>query len=59
MKPMSPSAAHGRLKTIAIKSSHKGLLHEDLGVPQGENIPAAKLREARNSADPAVRKRAV
>lgn len=25
---------------------HKGALHEDLGVPQGEKIPAAKLAAA-------------
>ncbi len=43
---------------IKIKKSHKGLLHKDLGVPEGEKIPAAKLESAKNSKDPAVRKRA-
>jgi len=44
--------------SIKIKPSHKGLLHKDLGVPQGEKIPAAKLAKAKNSSNPAVRKRA-
>jgi len=44
--------------TIKIKASHKGLLHKGLGVPQGEKIPAKKLAQAKNSKNPAVRKRA-
>lgn len=44
--------------TIKIKPSHKGLLHKDLGVPEGEKIPAAKLAKAKKSSDPAERKRA-
>lgn len=43
---------------IHIKPSHKGLLHEDMGVPAGDKIPAAKLAKAKDSSDPAVRKRA-
>ena len=43
---------------INIKPSHKGMLHRDLGVPQGQPIPAAKLASAKNSLNPAVRKRA-
>lgn len=43
---------------IHIKASHKGLLHKNLGVPAGKPIPAAKLAKAKNSSDPAVRKRA-
>lgn len=43
---------------IKIKKSHKGLLHKDLGVPEGEPIPAGKLASAKNSTNPAVRKRA-
>lgn len=42
-----------------IKKSHAGLLHEDTGTPKGEPIPASKIVEAKNSDDPAVRKRAV
>ncbi len=48
--------AHGG--GIHIKPSHKGLLHEDLGVPAGSPIPAKKLAAAKNSDDPAERKRA-
>lgn len=43
---------------IHIKASHKGELHRDLGVPRGEPIPAAKLAKAKNSSNPAIRKRA-
>lgn len=48
---------HARKKSL-IKPSHKGLLHEDLGVPQGQKIPMDKIEAAKNSSDPAVRKRA-
>lgn len=43
---------------IEIKKSHRGLLHKDLGVKEGSKIPAKKLASAKNSSDPAVRKRA-
>jgi hypothetical protein len=43
---------------IHIKASHKGLLHKDLGVASGKPIPAKKLAAAKNSSDPAVRRRA-
>jgi hypothetical protein len=43
---------------IHIKPSHKGLLHEDLGIPQGQPIPRAKEEAAKHSSNPAVRKRA-
>ena len=43
---------------IHIKPSRKGLLHEKLGVPQGEKIPMSKLRAARHSKSPALRKEA-
>lgn len=42
---------------IHIKASHKGLLHKDLGVPEGEKIPAAKMERAKADASPAERKR--
>ena len=35
-----------------------GELHRDLGVPQGEKIPAAKLAAAEHSSNPKVRQRA-
>ena len=44
---------------INIKPSHRGLLHKDLGVKQGEKIPAEKLAKAANSHDPAVKRRAI
>lgn len=43
---------------IHIKPSHKGLLHKDLGVAAGKPIPEKKLAKAKNSKNPAVRKRA-
>jgi hypothetical protein len=43
--------------TIKIKESHKGLLHKNLGVPQGEKIPAKKLAAAKKDASPAEKKR--
>lgn len=42
----------------SIKPSHKGRLHEALGVPQGQKIPAAKLATAENSKDPHMRQMA-
>lgn len=41
---------------INIKPSHKGLLHKNLGVPQGEHIPKNKLA-IKDSDSEAVRKR--
>jgi len=43
---------------IYIKPSHKGLLHEKLGVPQGQKISTAKLLKALKSKSPALRKEA-
>lgn len=47
--PMANSGIH-------IKKSHKGLLHKNLGVPQGEKIPASKL-SIKATDSPAVKKR--
>ena len=66
-KPRARADKRARGGGIHIKPSHKGLLHEDLGVPEGKKsrrsggkkIPAKKLKKAENSKDPAVRKRAV
>ena len=44
---------------IHIKESHKGLLHKDLGVPQGQKIPASKIESATHSSNPVLKKRAV
>ena len=41
---------------INIKPSHKGLLHKNLGVPQGRKIPASKLA-VKSTDSEAVRKR--
>lgn len=46
-------------KGIHIKKSHKGMLHEDLGIPQGKPIPTSALATALHSSDPAEKKRAV
>lgn len=43
---------------IHIKKSHKGLLHKDLGVKQGEPIPASKLK-VKSTDSAAVKKRKV
>ena len=45
--------------SIHINPKHKGELHSDLGVPQGQPIPLSKIHAAEHSANPAVRKRAV
>lgn len=37
---------------------HPGALHAKLGVPQGQKIPAKKLKAAENSSSPAERKEA-
>ncbi len=36
----------------------KGKLHEHLGVPSGEKIPAAKMAAATHSASPTIRREA-
>lgn len=43
---------------IHIKPSHKGRLHEKLGVPEGEKIPEAKIEKAKHSKSPALRREA-
>ena len=37
---------------------HPGALHRNLGVPQGQKIPAKKLAAAENSSSPKIRKEA-
>ncbi len=41
-----------------IKPSHRGLLHDALGVPQGHKIPLAKIEHALTSTSPKLRKEA-
>ena len=43
---------------IAKATKDKGALHRNLGVPQGQKIPAKKLAQASNSKSPTVRKEA-
>lgn len=42
-----------------IKPSHRGLLHKNLGVPEGKPIPTAKLESAKAGASTAEKKRIV
>jgi hypothetical protein len=35
---------------------HKGKLHKELGVPEGEKIPAKKMAKAAKSKSPTIRK---
>lgn len=63
--PAAPGAqgAIGQMKKGGkfIQGMHlkKGALHRDLGVPEGEKIPAGKLEAATHSSNPTVRRRAV
>jgi hypothetical protein len=43
---------------IAGAIKHKGALHAKLGVPEGEKIPAKKMKQALSSKDMAERKEA-
>ncbi len=40
------------------KKGSKGKLHRELGVPEGEKIPAKKLKKAEHSKSPTIRKQA-
>ena len=37
---------------MSIDIKHPGALHRELGVPQGQKIPEAKLQQALHSPDP-------
>jgi len=43
-------------KWIKEAIKHPGKLHRELGVPQGEKIPAKKLAKASKSKSPTIRK---
>lgn len=43
---------------IAGAIKHPGALHKELGVPEGEKIPAKKLEKAAHSDNPKLRRRA-
>lgn len=49
------NASNGK---IQIKPSHKGLLHKDLDVPEGQPIPASKL-SVKPGDSPALKSRKV
>lgn len=42
----------------AINPAHKGLLHRELHVPEGEKIPHAKIMKAEHADNPSEAKRA-
>ena len=44
---------------IAGAIKHPGALHEQLGVPKGQKIPAARLASAAKSDNPLLRRRAI
>lgn len=54
--PKEPGIGGGNWIAGAVK--HPGALHRQLGVPQGQKIPAAKLATAARSGDPTLRRRA-
>ena len=45
-------------KWIAGAVKHPGALHAQLGVPQGQTIPLAKVQVAAHSRNPVLRERA-
>jgi len=46
-------------KFIKNAIKHPGKLHRELGVKQGEKIPAKKLAKAEHSKNPTIKKEAV
>lgn len=61
ISPAKPGhmASGGAAKNwIAGATKNKGALHRALGVPEGKNIPEAKLEKAEGSSDPKMAKRA-
>lgn len=45
--------------SIHIKKSHRGLLHRDMGVPQGKKLTMGQMQRAAKNASPAEKKRIV
>lgn len=43
---------------IAGATKHKGALHRNLGVPEGQKIPDSKIKAAEHSKSPKIRKEA-
>lgn len=46
------------MKPIKINPANKGMLHENLGIPQGTRLTTAQLVSAKGSKSKAIRKRA-
>ena len=46
-------------RSIQIKPSHVGLLHEDMGIPKTQKLSLRKLQAEKEGADPAEKKRIV
>lgn len=44
---------------IAGAIKHPGALHEQLGVPKGQKIPASKINAAAKSDNPLLKRRAI
>lgn len=38
---------------------HKGKLHRELGIPEGQKIPQARLKAAAHSSNPTIRRDAI
>lgn len=50
--------ARRRRGKIRIKKSRQGSLHRALGINPKKKIPASRLRKAKHSSSPAIRKKA-
>ncbi len=48
-RPCKGQCQHGPKLWISGAIKHPGALHKELGVPQGEKIPAGKLAKAANA----------
>lgn len=55
---LAEKAANRILSAIEINPENKGDLHKALGIPEGEEIPVSKLKEAVKSEDEHLRKMA-
>ncbi len=58
MKKLSHPLGKTGMRHPLIKPSHRGLLHEKLGIPQGQPIPVAEIKKAEHSSSPALRREA-
>jgi hypothetical protein len=46
-------------KPIKLNPAHKGLLHQELGIPQGQPVPMSKIKEKLAGATGKFKKRLV